>query len=241
MTPELFAAAAQLCRTSTPVGGYGLAYGSQAVGAGYSDSDLDLVLVGRHRPGYHIMNDLVAAVCKIHDDFGLRTDTEVDYETKLFATFADVDSAVGLRCFSRISGVLSADPVVADRRWLNSPAFAQRLILNALTSEHVFLGGSVARYRADRARAEQAIAVLAISMLGVPEVTVLDAVRALTEVPGGVRGKDFLGYTPGARLCSTVQSGLASLVARNLVEVIGGTRFRRCHVRDEQVGPGHAA
>ncbi|MEU4652285.1 hypothetical protein [Nocardia fluminea] len=241
MTPELFAAAARLCRTSTPVGGYGLAYGSQAVGVGYSDSDLDLVLVGRHRPDCHIMNDLVAAVCKIHDDFGLHSDTEVDYETKLFATYADVNSAVGLRCFSRISGVLSPAPVVADRRWLNSPAFAQRLILNALTSEHVFLGGSVARYRADRARAEQAVAVLAISILGVPEVTVLDAVQALTVGPGGELGKDFLGYTLGTRLCSTVQSGLASLVARNLVEVIDGARFRRCHVRDEQVGPGHAA
>ncbi|MFD3509324.1 hypothetical protein [Nocardia sp. NPDC058666] len=241
MTPELFAVAAQLCSTWTPVGGYGLAYGSQAVGAGHSGSDLDLVLVGRDRPGFHTMNDLVAAVCTIHDDFGLRSDTEVDYETKLFATYADVDSAVELRCFSRIRGVLSPDPVVVESRWLNSPAFAQRLVLNALTSEHVFLGGSVARYRADRARAEQAIAVLAISILGVPEATVLDAVRALTEGPGGEYCKDFLGYTPGARLCSTVQSGLASLLSRNLVEVIDGSRFRRCHVRDEQVGPGHAA
>ncbi|MFD3707111.1 hypothetical protein ACFWUP_28580 [Nocardia sp. NPDC058658] len=241
MTPELFAAAAQLCRTYTPVGGYGLAYGSQASGAGHSDSDLDLVLVGRHRPGYHIMNDLVTAVCKIHDDFGLRSDTEVDYETKLFATYTDVDSAVGLRCFSRISGVLSPDPVVAEQRWLNSSAFAQRLVLNALSSEHVFLGGSVARYRTDRARAEQSIAVLAISILGALELTVSDAVQALAEGPGAERGKDFLGYTPGPRLYSTVQAGLASLVARNLVEVVDGVRFRRCHVRDEQVGPGHAA
>ncbi|MFE1596827.1 hypothetical protein [Nocardia sp. NPDC058705] len=240
MTPELFAAAAQVSRTCTPAGGYGLAYGSQARGIGHSDSDLDLVLVGRHRPGCHIMNDLVTAVCKIHDDFGLHSDTEVDYETKLFATYADVDSAVGLRCFSRISGVLSPDPVVAEQRWLNSPAFAQRLVLNALTNEHVFLGGSVARYRADRARAEQAIAVLAISILGAPELTVLDAVRALTDGPRGERGKDFLGYTPGPRLCATVQAGLASLVARNLVEVIDGVRYRRCHVRNVQVGPGHA-
>ncbi|MFD3592925.1 hypothetical protein ACFWU5_09365 [Nocardia sp. NPDC058640] len=187
-------------------------------------------MVGRDRPGRYLMDGLLGAVRRIHDDFGLADDMEVDYETKLFATYADVDRAVSLRCFPRIDGVLSPDPVVVEASWLNSPAFAQRLVLNALTSEHVFLGGNVSRYRADRARAEQAVAVLAISMLATPEITVPRAVRALTGVAGGAQGKDFLGYTHPARLWSTVQSGLASLVARNLVEVVDGARFRRCHV-----------
>lgn len=229
MTPDLFAAAAELCRTFTPAGGYGIVYGSQA-GPGDSRSDLDLVLVGRDRPGRCLMDGLVGAVRRIHDDFGLADDTEVDYETKLFATYADVDRAVSLRCFPRLDGVLSPVPVVVEASWLNSPAFAQRLVLNALTSEHVFLGGNVSRYRADRSRAEQAVAVLAISMLATPEITVAHAVRALTGMPGGAKGKDFLGYTHIARLCSTVQSGLASLVARNMVEVVDGARFRQCHV-----------
>ncbi|WP_189026481.1 hypothetical protein [Nocardia rhizosphaerihabitans] len=237
----MFAAAAQICRRFVPAGGYGLVYGSQAAGTDRSDSDLDMVLLGRPRLGYHAMDELITAVCCVHDDFGLPADTEVSYETKLFATYADVDRAVGLLCFPRIAGVLRPGPVVVEPSWLNSPTFAQRLLLNALTSEHVFLGGNVARYRADRSRAEQAIAVLAISMLEGPEITVPDAVRVLTEAPSGARGKDFLGYTPGSRLCSTVQSGLASLVARNMVEVVDGARFRRCHGRGDQVGPGHAA
>ncbi|MFF0529417.1 hypothetical protein ACFYT3_13585 [Nocardia amikacinitolerans] len=241
MTPDLFAAAARVCHNFTPIGGYGLVYGSHATGCGHSQSDLDLVLVGRNRPGLHVMSDLVAAVCKIHDDFGLHSDTEVDYETKLFATFYDLDRAVELRCFPRIRGLLSPEPVVVEPRWLNSPEFAQRLLLNALTSEHVFLGGSVQRYRADRSRAERALALLVVSMLGTPEITVRDAVRALTHAPGGAQGKDFLGYVPSAHLCSTVQSGLASLVARNMVEVVDGARFRRCHTRGEQVGPGPVA
>ncbi|WP_446221625.1 hypothetical protein ACTWPB_17010 [Nocardia sp. IBHARD005] len=176
------------------------------------------------------MDGLVGAVSLVHDDFGLATDTEVDYETKLYATYSDVDRAVGLRCFPRVAGVLRPDPVIVDASWLNSPTFAHRLLLNALTSEHVFLGGNVARYRADRSRAEQAVAVLAISMLATPEITVPHAVRALTCSPGGAQGKDFLGYTRSAHLCSTVQAGLASLVARNMVEVVDGARFRRCHV-----------
>ncbi len=228
MTPELFAAAADVCRSFTPSGGYGLVYGSQA-SSGVSRSDLDLVLVGRDRPGTDVMAGLVGAVCRVHETFGLASDTEVDYETKLFATYFDVDRAVGLRCFPRSEGVLCPEPVVVEAGWLNSSTFAQRLMLNALTTEHVFLGGNVGRYRADRSRAEQAVAVLAIAVLAMPEITVPDAVQALVCGPDGAEGKDYLGYTRSAYLCSTVQSGLASLVARNLVEVVEGARFRQCY------------
>lgn len=77
------------------------------------------------------------------------------------------------------------------------------------------------------------MASLAISMLGSPELTVPDAVQVLTRGPDGTAGKDFLGYTPSAHLCSTVQSGLASLVARNVLEAVDGARFRRRQVRTE--------
>lgn len=240
MTPELFAAAAEVCRKFAPPRGYGLVYGSQAV-TGASRSDLDLVIVGRSRPGCHYMTDLVAAVCGLHVDFDLLTDTEVDYETKLFATYADVCCAVELRCFPRRQGVLNPAPVVAEPDWLNSSEFAQRLVLNALTSEHVFLGGDVQRYRADRSRAERAVASLALAMVAKPEVTIQDAVAALTRSPEGARGKDFLGYQPTARLYSTIQSGFAALAAANVVEVVDGARFRRCREPGGVVGPIQAA
>ncbi|PWV70202.1 hypothetical protein DFR69_114169 [Nocardia neocaledoniensis] len=240
MTPELFAAAAEVCRKFAPPRGYGLVYGSQAVN-GESRSDLDLVIVGRSRPGYHHMADLVAAVCELHADFGLLQDTEVDYETKLFATHADVCCAVELRCFPRSQGVLSPGVVVAEADWLNSSEFAQRLVLNALTSEHIFLGGDVRRYRADRSRAERAVATLALAMVAKPEVTIHDAVEVLTRSADGARGKDFLGYQPTAHLYSTIQSGFAALVAGNVVEIVGGSRFRRCREPRGVVGPVQAA
>ncbi|WP_342801254.1 hypothetical protein [Nocardia sp. No.11] len=240
MTPELFAAAAEICRKFAPPRGYGLVYGSQAT-IGESRSDLDLVIIGRSRPGCHYMTDLVAAVCGLHADFDLLTDTEVDYETKLFATYADVCCAVELRCFPRIQGVLNPAPVVAEPDWLNSSEFAQRLVLNALTSEHVFLGGDVQRYRADRSRAERAVASLALAMVAKPEVTIQDAVAVLTRSPEGAWGKDFLGYQPTARLYSTIQSGFAALAAANVVEVVDGARFRRCREPGGVVGPVQAA
>jgi len=62
-----------------------------------------------------------------------------------------------------------------------------------------------------------------------------DVVRVLTRGPDGAAGKDFLGYVPSAHLCSTVQSGLASLVAQNILEVVDGVRFRQRQVRTGQV------
>ncbi|MFC8044706.1 hypothetical protein [Nocardia sp. NPDC057353] len=211
MTPELFCAAAEVCHTFTPAGGYGLAYGSQAVEPDSSLADLDIVLVGENRPGAAEMSDLVAAVSRIHEDFGLRVDTEVEYETKLFATYADIDHAVGLRCFPRSAGRLRPGPVITEIDWLNSSDFAQRLALNALTSAHLFLGGNVHRYRVDSARAERALILLVSSMLGTEAFGVYDAVQALTHGPDGTQGKDFLGYHRNARLYATVRAGLARL------------------------------
>lgn len=242
MTPELFAAAAKVCRAFVPADGYGMVYGSQATGPADSRSDLDLVLVGRDRPGPRTMRDLVAAVCRVHEEFGLRADSEVAYETKLFATYRDADRAVELRCFPSNEGLHRPESVVPEPHWLNSSEFAQRLLLNALTSEHVFLGGSVRRYRADRSRAERALAVLVMSMVAPREfMTVPEAVQALTRAPDGAEGKDFLGYTPSAHLCSTLQSGLASLIDRNIVETVDGVRFRRRHISRELAGLGETS
>lgn len=211
MTPELFHAAAEVCDTFTPEGGYGLIYGSQAAEPGRSNADLDIVLVGEDRPDAAAMKGLIAAVARVHEDFGLRVDTEVEYATKLFASYADIDRAVGLRCFPRCTGRLRPGPVVAETGWLNSPDFAQRLVLNALTTTHLFLGGNVHRYRVDSARAERALILLVSSMLGSEDFGVHDAVRALTCGPDGATGKDYLGYHRNARLYATVRAGLARL------------------------------
>ncbi|MFC8528068.1 hypothetical protein [Nocardia sp. NPDC057227] len=214
MTPELFCAAARICDAFTPEGGYGLIYGSQAVEPDRSHADLDIVLVGEERPGAAAMKELVAAVTRIHSDFDLRVDTEVEYETKLFASYTDVDHAVGLRCFPRSAGRLRPGPVVTEKGWLNSSDFAQRLVLNALTGEHLFLGGNVHRYRVDCARAERALILLVSSMLGSEDFGAHEAVRALSCGPDGAEGKDYLGYHRNARLYATVRAGLARLSRR---------------------------
>lgn len=225
MTGELFAAAAAITAEFAP-DGYGLAYGSHAGGRAGPNSDLDLVLIGRRRPGRERMRALSSRVVSLHHAFGLDLDTEVDYQTKLVATYSDVDAVVDLRCFDRVGVRLVPGPVIVEPRWLNSTEFGRRLLLNALTSEHVFLGGDVQRYRSDRCRAEESIARLAVSMMDGRSFTVSDAVAALCRSTTGASGKDFLGYTPTAHLRSVVETGVAALVAAGDLEVLPGARLR---------------
>ncbi|RBO83591.1 hypothetical protein DFR74_11815 [Nocardia puris] len=212
MTDELFAAAAAI-RVEFASDGYGLAYGSHASGLAGPTSDLDLVLIGRRRLESTRMRALTHRVVWLHHIFGLDLDTEVAYRTKLFATYKDVDAAVELRCFDRIDGRLVAGPVIAEPWWLNSTGFGRRLLLNAFTSEHVFLGGDVHRYRLDRNRAENGIAQLAASILGSHSLSISEAVEALCRSATGAYGKDFLGYTPTAHLRSVVAAGIAAFDA----------------------------
>lgn len=226
MNPALFAAAARLCHGFLTPGGYALAYGSHAAGRARTHSDLDLVLIADTRPDPEQLTALIAAVRCLHAEFGLELDTEVDYATKLVADRTDVDYAVSLGCFDRIGDRIVPRPVRTDPAWLNARPFAVRLLLNALTSEHVFLGGDTASYRRDRERAEKALARLVVGMQAPGAVTTLPlAVEALTRAPDGAAGKDFLGYAPTAHLCSTLATGMTALADDGAIRVEDGHRF----------------
>ncbi|OBF71982.1 hypothetical protein A9X06_29025 [Mycobacterium sp. 852002-51759_SCH5129042] len=238
MNPALFAAAARLCHRFLGPHDYALAYGSHAVGRAGPRSDLDLVLITATRPDHEEVAALIAAVRALHAEFGLDLDTEVDYATKLVADRADVDLAAGLGCFDRAGERIVPEPVRIEPGWLNSRSFAVRLLLNALTSEHVFLGGDTARYRRDRARAEKALAQLVLAMRSPATETTLDqAVRVLTRTPGGAIGKDFLGYTPTAHLCSTLYTGMTALSDDGRVRIEDGHRFHRLPPNRPAAGP----
>src|SRR5262249_7203141 len=142
------------------------------------------------------------AVKALHHEHGLRLDTEVSYEIKLHATEPEIDAALRLRGFTLSpAGELRIPPVVVEPWFLNSTPFKRRLILNALTTPHVFLGGAVRRYRRHCMAAERAVALVALALLDpATEFTVAEAARALVTGADGACGEDFLGYGPGPQL-----------------------------------------
>lgn len=206
--------------------GYALAYGSHPAGTASTTSDLDLVLITAQRLSAGQLAALVDAICRLHHDHGLGLDTEVDYAVKVHATYQDVATAVALHCFSTDDdGGITAPAVVVQPWFLNSEPFRLRLLLNALTSPHVFLGGTIRRYDDHRRRAEQAVALLALSLHNDSTITLIDAVAVLTVHADGAVGEDFLGYRPGPHLYGVLQRGLARLADQGILRDRDGQRF----------------
>jgi arginyl-tRNA synthetase len=228
----MWADAARLRADTVGQSGYALAYGSHVHRPTRPDSDLDLLFVGAPLDAGRRQR-LTEAVIALHHDHGLRLDTEVAYEVKLHATPAEVEAALRLRGFTvDAAGTLTVAPVVVAPWFLNSPAFKLRLLLNALSSPHVFLGGDVARYRRDGLHADRAVALVALSLLDPsPRITVAAAVNALVGNPDHAAGEDFLGYASGPALHSTVQRGLAHLVPDRVVSPVDGAHFVQDHDR----------
>lgn len=219
-------AAGRLRYRFTGTAGYGLAYGSHPGGTASETSDLDLVLITAHPLPAGRLHALVDAVCQLHRDHGLALDTEVDYAVKVHATCRDVVAATSLRCFpAGVAGRIEVPPVVVEPSFLNSEAFRLRLLLNALTSPHTFLGGNVALYDQHRRQAEYALGLLALSLHHGDVLSLDDAIAVVTEHPEGARGEDFLGYQLGPHLHGVLSRGLSYLAANGVLRDLDGIRF----------------
>ena len=232
----LLADAGRLRTTAVGANGYALVYGSHAYRSTPSKSDLDLLYVGAPLPDSSL-RQLIGNVVAMHRAHGLHLDTEVAYEVKLHADLTEVEDALALRGFTVVeNGILRVAPVVVESWFLNSRAFKLRLILNALTTSHVFLGGAVDLYRQHCADADRAVALVALSMLDeIRPFTVADAVGVLVTGPDGATGEDFLGYASGPALHSTVQRGLADLEADRVTHCTDGAAFEQDRQRRRQV------
>ena len=203
--------ACELRRTYVGNGGYGIAYGSHAAGTASDSSDLDLLFVTTTELSEGIAADLIDAVLALHDRHGLALDQEVEYDNKVHATCADMIAAFTLNCFPHDScGLPKAAATFPSSEFLNSSTFRARLLLNALTTPHVFLGGSVVLYQSHVERAERALATLAAAACrSRPNPTVCDLVAAVVTGPDGETGQDFLGYQPSPHLFSTLQRAVS--------------------------------
>jgi hypothetical protein len=121
--------------------------------------------------------------------------------------------------------LLAVSAVVAEAWFLNSDAFRLRLLLNALTSPHTFLGGAIERYEEHRRYAERAVALLALTLHHDTVIRVPEAAQHLAQHTDGACGEDFLGYQPGPHLDTVLRRGLATLAGNGLVRDLDGQRF----------------
>ncbi|MGQ0841775.1 hypothetical protein [Actinokineospora sp.] len=232
---DAFSDAGRLRAEFVGANGYVLAYGSHATMA-TRGSDLDLLFVGPPLHP-HQLDRLVRAVTALHNDHQLRLDTEVAHEVKLHACPAQINAALALGGFTLdAAGDLHVPPLVVAPWFLNSAPFKLRLILNALTTTHVFLGGDINLYRRHCARADRTLALVALSLLDLAATfTVAEAAAVLVTAADGAAGEDFLGYSPGPALCSTLHRGLAHLITEQVVSTTDGVCFHQYRARHRAV------
>ncbi|MCG6494556.1 hypothetical protein [Kitasatospora sp. A2-31] len=230
---DVFEAAVMLRAEYVGAKGYGLAYGSHADGSAHASSDLDLLFVGFEVLPSERLRALTRDVIGLHRRHGLGLDQEVSYTSKLHATAYEVEEAIALGGFAVTpKGEVTVDPVVAEPWFLDSRLFKLRLVLNALTVPHVFLGGDTAAYERHRNRAERSVALLALALVDRDEeFTVHDLLRALTGDAGGVCGEDHLGYDEvlgrSPALFSSLQRGMSRLLADGVVSTRNGIHLRQ--------------
>jgi hypothetical protein len=228
---DALATAAELRAEYVGASGYGLAYGSHADGTAHTASDLDLLLVGQETLTVERQQALIRDVIRLHERHGFGLDQEVSYSSKLHATAVEVWEAVALGGFGLTAdGEVIVDPVIVEPWFLDSRAFKLRLVLNALTVPHVFLGGDAPLYERHREQAERSVTLLALSLVDSREVpTTHELLRALTGDPEGACGEDFLGYDEGPSrspaLFSLLQRGLSALAQVGVVDTPDGIRL----------------
>lgn len=225
MSTALFAAAARLL----PSDGYALAYGSHATAPGPT-SDLDLLFTGTRPLHARQLGSLIDAVKQLHTDHGLALDEEVAFENKVFATHDDIERAARLDGFADVcerSDAAGYAAPVGNPDALNSPGFRLRLVLNVLSSAHVFLAGDVAAYRRHAELAERGCALLALRVCGARTIALDEVVDALVSSPQGLTGRHFLGYRGGPQLHSVVRRGLAHLEHDGLIRIADEVIIRR--------------
>jgi len=228
-TQVVAAAVQNLAGYLTEPGRYGIAYGSHASDTHGPHSDLDLLLVTPTWLAPEHARDLQDTVIRLHQDHGLHLDTEVAYEVKLIATHRDVQAALDHAPFPCPSSPRRPliPPVPCETAYLNSPTFRLRLILNALTSPHVFLGGDLTTFTHHTQAAESSLALLAMRILAhqqrpepLTSFTLTDTLTVLVRSADGATGQDYLGYRPSHALLGTLLRGLHRLAASQ-VAVLG--------------------
>jgi hypothetical protein len=230
----LLAHASRLRATHVGGLGYGVAYGSHGNGTAGPSSDLDLLFVGRDQLPSRNLDKLVRDVKNLHRQYGLGLDEEVPYPTKLHATFAQVRDAISLRGFlTDPRGHVTVPRLVPEPWYLDSYPFKLRLLLNALTVPHAFLGGNAAAYQWHCDEASRSVALLALCLLdGKDPFTIDEAIDAMTrESPDGPVGEDFLGYGSDpallTHLFSVLQRGFARLASESAVAIPDGDLLRQ--------------
>lgn len=165
-------------------------YGSYAYNCHTFDSDIDFfVAVTELKPTD--TQKMIDVMKFLAEKYNLGLDAEVPYENKLVVSLDDLNHMAALDAFDLDSNNQTVPTVKKDEIFLSSPEIRWRLLMNALTTPHLFIAGNQNFYSAQRERAEYALRDLA-NYLAPSDPT--QKIERLFVNPDGVAGEMYLGY-----------------------------------------------
>lgn len=207
-----------------------LVYGSCALALEQDGSDVDVLFVVKDDGVKGVMGaEAVRETVLLHDRHGLPVDAEVPFENKLVATKEDCKRSTNLEGFPSLAGarfgLLNLDPLQKDPTFLGSRTMRLRLILNILTTPHIFVAGAASYYQQLVADGKAALARLSLCIAGAGEHTVESLVSLLLRGPNAPfpEGEFYLGYRTDCRLVrrrlqSDIAQGLSLLSERKQLD-----------------------
>ncbi len=188
-----------------------LVYGSYASGHYCDTSDIDVFIIVEKYNSKDFTRSL-NFLTDLHDRYNLKIDNEVPYVNKLIVSYKDVMRAIALDPFIYKEEKYYIPPIRKSKKFLSSQEIRWRLILNALTSPHLFIYGNKKKYLSFKNDMEKSIVRLALGLVGTQKPTINNLIKILLTSTHGERGEMYLGYKKERK---EVVEYLKNLIERN--------------------------
>jgi hypothetical protein len=168
-------------------------YGSSASNEINIGSDVDLFISKRKFVSNDFKN-IVGVVENIHSRYDLPIDQEVPFSNKLLITTVEMNNSVNMFGIEVRNNKFHIPDVVKSKEFLESDEIKFRLIFNALTTPHLYMGNDVNNYEKFKKIAEKNLIILACDMGNKLHLEKKHFLKIITENSEGSKGEMFLGY-----------------------------------------------
>lgn len=187
-------------------------YGSYATDSFHPSSDIDIFFAAEEVTPEDI-TAVTSFMIQYHLENGLARDEEVPYENKLMVSYNDVNQAANLAGLDQNGMQIVVPKVIKDASFLSSLKVRFRLLFNALTSPHQFIGRDYQAYSIFKDVAERNLFKLAKALSnGTVDLNLGNLIEALLQSPNGEEGELFLGYKKNKKTIDYLKGVLAKFL-----------------------------